>query len=64
MKSARRLRINKNKRTEYAKKLMKEKSLLEIHGDREQMQQRVQDNERGPGLAGYVMWKSDTKSAA
>ena len=40
------------------------KSPLEMHGDREQMQQCVQDNERGPGLAGYVMWKSDTKSTA
>ena len=59
----RRLRVNENKRTEYAKKLMKEKSLLEMHGDREQMEQHVQDNERGPGLAGYAMWKSDTKSA-
>ena len=29
-----------------------EKSLLEMHGDREQMQQRVQDNGRGPGLVG------------
>ena len=38
------------------------KSLLEIHGDREQMQQHVQDNRRGPGLVGKVMWKSDTKS--
>jgi len=28
------------------------KSLLEMHGDREQMQQRVQDNRRGPGLVG------------
>jgi len=28
------------------------------------MQQGVQDNERGPGLAEYAMWKSDTKSAA
>ena len=40
------------------------KSLLEMHGDREQMQQCVQDNGRGPGLVGYAMWKSDTKSAA
>ena len=36
---------------------------LEMHGDREQMQQCVQDNGRGPGLVGYAMWKSDTKSA-
>jgi len=35
-----------------------------MHGDRGQMQQRVQDNRRGPGLAGYAVWKSDTKSAA
>ena len=35
-----------------------------MHRDREQMQQCVQDNERGPGLAGYAMWKSDTKSVA
>ena len=37
---------------------------LEMHGDREQMQQHVQNNGRGLGLVGYVMWKSDTKSAA
>ena len=37
---------------------------LEMHRDREQMQQCVQDNGRGLGLAGYAMWKSDTKSAA
>ena len=35
-----------------------------MHGDREQMQQCVQDNGRGPGLAGYAIWKSDTKSTA
>jgi len=28
------------------------------------MQQYDQDNGRGPGLMEYVMWKSDTKSAA
>jgi len=38
--------------------------MLEKHGDREQMQQHDQDNGRGLGLAGYAMWKSDTKSAA
>jgi len=27
------------------------------------MQQHDQDKERGPGLMGYVMWKSDTKLA-
>ena len=37
------------------KKLNKGKSLLEMHGDREQMQQRVQNNRRGPGLVGYAM---------
>ena len=40
------------------------KSLLEMHGDREQMQQHDQDNGRGPGLVGYAIWKSDTKSTA
>jgi len=40
------------------------KSLLEMHRDREQMQQCVQDNRRGPGLVGYAIWKSDTKSTA
>ena len=35
-----------------------------MHGDREQMQQCVQDNERGLGLVGYAIWKSDTKSTA
>jgi len=46
------------------KKLNKGKSLLEMHRDREQMQQRVQDNKRELGLVGYAMWKSDTKSTA
>ena len=63
-KSAQKLRVTENKRTEYTKKLMKEKSPLEMHGDREQMQQCVQDNGRGPGLVGYAIWKSDTKSTA
>jgi len=58
------LRVNENKQTEYTKKLMKEKSPLRMHGDRRQMQQHDQDNGRGPGLAGYAMWKSDTKLAA
>ena len=40
------------------------KSPLEMHGDKEQMQQHVQDNRRGLGLVGYAMWKSDTKSVA
>ena len=35
-----------------------------MHGDREQMQQHDQDNGRGLGLAGYAMWKLDTKSVA
>jgi len=35
---------------------------LRMHRDREQMQQYVQNNGRGPGLMGYAMWKSDTKS--
>jgi len=60
LKSAWKLRVNENKQTEYTKKLMK----LEIHRGRGQIQQCVQDNGRGPGLAGYAMWKSDTKSAA
>jgi len=47
------LRVNENKRTKYTKKLMKEKSPLEICGGRGQ--QCDQDNRRGPGLAGYVM---------
>ena len=42
----------------------KGKSPLGMHRDRGQIQQRVQDNGRGPGLVGYAMWKSDTKSAA
>ena len=40
------------------------KSLLGMHRDRGQMQQHDQDNGRRPGLAGYAMWKSDTKSIA
>jgi len=40
------------------------KSPLGMREDRGQMQQHDQDNERGPGLAGYMMWKSDTKSVA
>jgi len=45
-------------------KINKGKSLLEMCRDRGQMQQHVQDNGRGPGLAGYTMWKSDTKLVA
>ena len=63
-KSVRKLRVNENKQTEYTKKWIKEKSLLEMDGDREKMQQHDQDNGRGLGLVGYEMWKSDTKSAA
>jgi len=40
------------------------KSSLEMCRGRGQMQQCVQDNGRGPGLAGYAMWKLDTKSVA
>jgi len=58
------LRVNENKWTEYTKELMKEKSLLEMHRGRGQMQQHDQDNGRRLGLAGYAMWKSDTKLAA
>ena len=35
-----------------------------MYGDREQMQQHVQNNGRGPGLVEYAIWKSDTKSVA
>ena len=41
-----------------------EKSLLGMHGGREQMQQHDQDNGREPGLVGYMIWKLDTKLAA
>ena len=46
------------------KKLNEGNPHWKMHGDREQMQQHVQDNGRGPGLVGYAMWmwKSDTKS--
>ena len=37
---------------------------LGMRGGRGQMQQCFQDNGRGPGLVGYAMWKSDTKSTA
>ena len=37
---------------------------LGMHRGRGQMQQYDQNNGKGPGLAGYMMWKSDTKSAA
>jgi len=40
------------------------KSPLGMRGGRGQMQQHDEDNGRGLGLAGYAMWKSDTKSAA
>jgi len=63
LKSAWRLRVNENKWTKYTKKLIKEKSPLEMCRSRGQMQQCVQDNGRGLGLAGYAMWKLDTKSA-
>ena len=35
-----------------------------MRGGRGQMQQCDQNNGRGLGLVGYVMWKLDTKSAA
>ena len=44
-------------------KINEEKSLLEICRVKGQMQQHDQDNGRGLGLVGYVMWKSDTKPA-
>ncbi len=40
------------------------KSPLEMHKGRGQIQQHDQDNRRRPDLAGYMMWKSDIKSAA
>jgi len=43
---------------------MKEKSPLGMRRGRGQMQQHDQDNGRGLGLAGYAMWKSDTKLVA
>ena len=45
-------------------KINEGKSPLGMHGSREQMQQCDQDNGRGLGLAGYVIWKLDTKLAA
>jgi len=45
-------------------KINEGKSPLKMYRDRGQMQQHVQDNRRGPGLAGYVMWKLDTKLVA
>ena len=45
-------------------KINEGKFLLEICRGKEQMQQYVQDNGRGLGLAGYVMWKSDIKLVA
>jgi len=52
-KSAWKLRVNENKRTEYAKKLMKEKIPVRIaRRQRKKMQQHDQDNGRGPGLVG------------
>jgi len=35
-----------------------------MYRDRGQVQQHDQDSGRGPDLAGYVMWKLDTKLAA
>ena len=56
--------LMKISRQNILKKLNKGKSLLGMHGGREQMQQHNQDNGRGLGLVGYTMWKLDTKSAA
>ena len=56
--------LMKISRQNILKKLNEGKFLLEMYRDREQMQQHVQDNRRGLGLVGYVMWKSDTKSTA
>ena len=44
-------------------KINKEKPLLGMCGGRGQIQQYDQDNGREPGLAEYVMWKLNTKSA-
>ena len=33
-----------------------------MHGDRGEVQQHDQNKESRPGLLGYMMWKSDTKS--
>ena len=38
-KSARKLRVNESKRTEYTKKLMKENPRLEMHEEGEKLQQ-------------------------
>ena len=45
-------------------KINEGKSLLEMCGGKKQMQQCAQNNEKGLGLVGYTMWKSDTKSVA
>jgi len=41
-----------------------EKSPLEMRKGRGQVQQHNKDNRRELGLAGYIMWKSDTKLVA
>ena len=45
-------------------KINEGKFSLGMYGGRRQMQQCDQDNGREPGLAGYAIWKSDTKSVA
>ena len=54
IKSAWKLRLNKNKQIEYAKKIIKE-SLLEVHKGRGQVQQYNQDKESRLDLAGYAI---------
>ena len=62
-KSAQKLRVNEISRQNILE-INEGKSWVEMHRDSKQMQQRVQDNRKGPGLVGYVMWKSNTKSTA
>ena len=62
-KSARKLRVNEISGQNILE-MNERKSPVEMHRDSKQMQQRVQDNRKGPGLVGYVMWKSNTKSMA
>ena len=62
-KSARKLRVNEISGQNILE-INEGKSRVEMHRDSKQMQQRVQDNRKGPGLVGYVMWKSNTKSTA
>jgi len=43
---------------------MKENPYWKMHRGREQVQWYDQDNGREPGLAGYAIWKLDTKLVA